>query len=357
MDKRPPLGVTIKDIALKAAVSAATVSRALNKQEGMSGETRERILRIARRLNYFPNLQARGLVAKKPDALGIVIPRTSEYAFSNPYYGEILKGIGNKTRESGQYLVFSFSREESYTRMYQHRLAAGIIVLANRMDDPWIRESVNMKVPMILIPGDPHQKRIPSVDGNNLDGAFQAVEHLVRLGHRQIAFLNGPMNSKYSRERLAGYQEALEKNRLPWQKHLVRQSNFTQQGGYENMKKFLSLKEPPTAVLVINDFSAMGALWAAKEMGCRVPEDVSIVGFGDIPFACMTAPPLTTVREPFQQMGYEAAGMLLRIVQGKRLSPRNLVLPVDLVVRETTAPPPNRRRKRPITKRLLRSTD
>lgn len=335
---------TIKDIAREAGVSIATVSRSINGEEGVGPETRERILAISRRLNYFPNLSARGLVARRPNAIGIVIPRTSEFAFSNPYYSEILKGIEKKTRESGHYLVFSFAEEDCYARMVQHQLAAGVIILANRMDDFRVEEAWRMKIPLVLIPGNSRQPGIPSVDVNNIDGAYQAVRHLVHLGHRRIAFINGPANSKYSLERLDGYRKGLKKNGLPLQKGWVLGSDFTQQGGYERMKKLLSLQAPPTAVLVINDFSAMGALRAAKEIGWRVPKDISIVGFGDVPFSSMTDPPLTTIREPFQQMGMEAAGILLDRVSGKRHASRHRMLSVELVIRDSTAPPSKKRR-------------
>lgn len=335
---------TIKDIAREAGVSIATVSRTINGEDGVGPETRERIQTIARRLNYFPNLSARGLVARKPNAIGIVIPRTSEFAFSNPYYSEILKGIEQKTRESGHYLVFSFAEEDCYARMVQHQLAAGIIVLANRMDDPRVEEAWRMKIPLVLIPGNSRQPGIPSVDVDNLDAAYQAVRHLVHLGHRRIAFINGPVNSKYSSERLDGYRKGLKKNGLTPQKGWVLESDFTQQGGYQGMKKLLSLQAPPTAVLVINDFSAMGALRAAREKGWRIPKDISIVGFGDVPFSSMTDPPLTTIREPFQQMGMEAAGILLNMVSGKKHASRHRILSVELVIRDSTAPPPKKRR-------------
>lgn len=337
---------TIKDIAREAGVSIATVSRTLNGENGVGSANRERILAIATRLNYIPNLQARGLVIQKPNALGIVIPRTSEFAFSNPYYAEILKGIEKKTREAGMYLVFSFSRDESYARMVQHRLAAGIIIIANRIDDPWVEEAWSMKIPMVLIPGDPYKPRIPSVDVDNAEGAFQAVNHLAELGHREIAFLNGPANSKYCLERMAGYRKGLKKNGIPFRKEWILEFDFTQQGGYEGMKILLSRRHSPSAVLVVNDFSAMGALRAAKDMGCRVPEDISIVGFGDVPFSSMTDPPLTTIQEPFQEMGHEAARILLSIVHGNNDFQRHKVLPVKLVVRDSTAPAPRKRGKK-----------
>ncbi len=203
-----------------------------------------------------------------------------------------------------------------------------------------------MKAPVVLIPGFPWRQQIPSVDGDSADGGFQAVNYLAKLGHERIAFLNGPANSKYSIERLAGYRKALAKNRLPLRKEWIYEFDASQEGGYEGMGKFLAASEVPTATLVINDYSAMGALRAAKEMGYRVPEDVSIIGYGDVPLASMTQPPLTTIRSPYQDMGHEAAHMLIKLIHGKRLSQKHLVLPVELIVRKSTAPPPPQKRNR-----------
>jgi LacI family transcriptional regulator len=274
-----------------------------------------------------------------------VIPQSSEFALSNPYYNEILKGIGAKTNEKGQYLVLSFLRGESYARMYHSRLAAGLIVLANRIDDPGVEDAWKNKIPMVLIPGDPLKKDVPSVDGDNPDGIRQAMEHLIQLGHKEIAFLQGPMNSKYTIERLDAFRRALRRHALPFRGDRRIEYDFTPEEGYTGMKKLLSLGKPPTGVLLMNDFSAVGVVRAAKELGYRVPEDVSIIGFGDIPSAPMTDPSLTTVREPFQEMGYRAADMLLKMIQGKRLGAKHIVLPVELIIRKSPAPPPRRKRR------------
>jgi len=337
------MSITIKDIAREGGVSIATVSRAINQEEGLSPKTRQRILEIASRLHYHPNLPARSLVGKKPKALGIVIPQTSEFALSNPYYNELLKGIGARTNESGYYLVLSFLREESYARLHDHHLAAGIIVLANRLDDPRVEDAATKNIPLVLIPGDPNRKAVPSVDGDNRDGIFQAIRHLAGLGHRRIAFLCGPMNSKYSVDRFPAFQQALIKYHLPFRKEFVLNYDFGQEDAFVQMKKLLTASPPPTAVLLMNDYSAMGVLRAAKEMGFRVPRDVSIIGFGDVPLASMTDPPLTTIREPFQEMGYRAANMLLRMIDGKKLARRAQTLPVELVIRDSTASPGKRR--------------
>jgi len=329
--------VTIKDIAMEAGVSIGTVSRAINGEKGMRKDTREKILAISRQLNYLPNLQARGLVANQPNAIGIVIPKSTEVALSNPYYTEILKGIEERAKQSGLYLVLSFAHDESFVGMYQQRLAAGIIVVANRIDDRWIDEVYRAKVPLVLIPGDPSRKRIPSVDQDNVDGSVQAVRHLVALGHKRIAFINGPLDSKYSIDRLLGFRRAMEKYRLPIEKDVAINSDFGQQGGYENMKSLLLRKNRPTAVLMINDYSAIGALRAAKEMGFRVPEDLSIIGSGDIRFASMVEPALTTVKAPYREQGQKAVETLLQVMRGKRVSQRHHVLPVELVIRNSTS--------------------
>jgi LacI family transcriptional regulator len=315
-------------------------------EKGMAQETRERVVAIAERLHYYPNLQARGLVAKKSNVIGIVIPRNSEFTFSNPFYIEVLKGIGKRVRESGQYLLLSFSEEGSYAKMYQHGLAAGIIVLPNRMDDLRIAEARKMQIPMVLIPGYLRRRDIPSVNVDNADGAFQAVRYLADLGHRRIAFVSGPLNSRFSVERLAGFRKGLKKYGLPFQEDSILEGDFTQEGGYSKMKEFLSRSRPPTAVLTINDFSAMGALRAAKEMAYRIPQDVSLVGFGDTSFASVADPPLTTVRVPYKDMGYEAADLLLRLLERARLPEKHRVLAVELIIRNSTSSPCSHRHDR-----------
>jgi LacI family transcriptional regulator len=337
--------VTIKDIARQGGVSTATVSRSLAGSSRISKETRERILQISNDLNYIPNLRARGLVTKRPDVLGIVIPRTSEFAFSNPFYGEILKGIGKKAREAGLYLLLSFQREEGYAWMFHHGLAAGIIVMANRLNDPKIQEAWKKKVPIVLIPGFSWKQPIPSIDADGVNGSLMAVNYLVKLGHKRIGILNGLPTSKYSIDRLAGYHKALIQNHLPLREEWIYECDFTQEGSYKGMLKLLSLPETPTAVLTVSDFTALGALRAAKERGYRVPEDLSIIGYGDIPFASMIEPPLTTLRVPYQRMGEEANDMLLKLIHGKRIFKKQVVLPVDLVLRRSTGPPAAKRNR------------
>jgi LacI family transcriptional regulator len=332
------MAITIKDIARVSKFSIGTVSRALTGKRGLRPDTRQKIIKIAQNLDYHPNLQARGLVAKKPNVIGIVIAKSTQIVFSNPYYAEVMKGIGDAAKKSIHYPLLSFVEEgEGYADIYLNGLTSGIIILGSRINDTRISEAHKMGVPMVLIPGDPQQESIPSVDSDNIDGAFQAVDYLAKLGHKRIAFLCGPLDSKYTMHRFIGYQKALEKNGLQLQKELILGSDFTQEDAYLNTKKLLSMKNPPGAIFVVNDYVALGALRAANEFGVRIPGDISIIGYGDLPFASMTSPPLTTVKQPFQKIGYEGVMMLLKLIRGKKIGSKHLILPVELIIRESTS--------------------
>ena len=330
---------TIRDIAKEANVSIATVSRAISGKEGVGPDTREKILGIIKRFKYFPNLQARGLVSRHLESIGIIIPRTAEYVFSNPFYSEVLKGISAVARKLRYYLLFSFADDNSYSQMYHNRLAAGIIVITNRIDDPKVEDLIKNQIPLVLIPGDPKRNNIPSVNIDNITGAFEAITYLINLGHRRIGFLSGSKNSRFSIERLLGFREAMEHNHLPIKEEFILETDFVLEKAYESMKNLISMENPPTGVFVVNDYCALGALKAAKEKKLKVPQDISIVGFGDIPIASMTDPPLTTIHEPFQEMGGEAVEMLLKIINKKRLPKKEITLSVYLNIRETAAPP------------------
>jgi LacI family transcriptional regulator len=336
---------TIRDIALRAGVSIATVSKAMNGgKKGMSEETHKNILAVAKRLNYHPNLQARGLISDNPNSIGLIIPRTAQTIFSNPYFNDILKGISEKAKEANQYVVFSIN-EEAYGEIYYHHLAAGIIIFGHRIDDARIYEAWKAGVPIVLIPGFLGESEIPSLDVDNIDGAVQAMDYLAALGHRHIGFLNGPNHLKYHHVRLAGFRKGIKKNRLPLRNEYILEFDGTQEKCYEAMKKLLSLSAPPSAVLVHNDYTAIGAIQAAREMKFKIPEDISLVGFGDNPFASMISPTLTTIRAPYQELGYKAMEMALRLVhKNENIDQRHIVFPVELIVRESAGPPKKSKR-------------
>jgi DNA-binding LacI/PurR family transcriptional regulator len=331
---------TIKDIALRTGLSIATVSKALNgNKRGMSENTHKIILETAKRLNYHPNLQARGLISGNPFSVGLIIPRNAQTFFSNPYFNDILAGIAAKAKESNHYILFSIDGE-AYGEMYYRHLASAIVILGHRIDDTQICKIWKAGVPIVLIPGFLEKIDIPSLDIDNTNGSFKAIDYLASLGHRHIGFLNCQNHWKYHHVRLMAYLKALEKNSLSLNKNYILNFDGSQQNCYEAMKQLLSLPIPPSAVLVHNDYSAIGAIRAATEMEFRIPKDVSLIAFGDNPFTSMITPQLTTIRAPYQELGYMAMEMVLSLFNKKHyLNKKNIILPVTMVIRESTGPP------------------
>jgi len=328
--------INIKHVAKLANVSPATVSRVVNEKPGVAEKTRKRIVELINLVGYAPNLLARGLVAKKTNAIGLVVPRASEFVFSNPFYSEVLKGIGRVANRYKYQLVISFSGEDSYGLMYRSKIVGGIIVVSNRLYDSKIDELAKLKIPTVLIPGLLENSKFPSVNVNNVDGAFQATQHLISLGHKRIAFLCGAKDSKYYIERLVGFRNAFQKNYLSVCEELIVETDFSQSSGYHAMETLLHHKLPPTGVICINDITAVGALSALKENQLSVPDDISLVGFGDTPLAEITNPLLTTVREPFTAIGHWAARLLIDLISGKSRKSWNILLPVKLIIRSST---------------------
>ena len=329
--------LTIKDIAKLCGVSPSLVSRTLNNKSGVSKTKREKVLSAAARLDYSPNLFAKGLVTQKSHILGVMIPQRSEFAMSNPFFPQIIQGIGKIATADGYHLLISFlDGKNSREPLYKTNLASGIIVLGNLLEDPDIYELERRALPAVLIPGLLRQSRLPSVDIDNVAAGFIATEHLLSLGHRRIAFLNGIKNSKYSVQRLQGYQKAFQQHRLFFDERWIVETNFSEMAGYKRAMEIFSSKEDPTAVICAADIIAIGALSAMKEKNLRVPDQVSVVSFGDIPLAGMLETPLTSVRIPFIEIGEKACRLLIDWIREGTLSEKERVFSVELMVRQTT---------------------
>ena len=326
----------LKYIAKLAGVSPSTVSRVINEKPGVTKVTRERILDLIKLVGYTPNLLARGLVANKVNAIGVVIPRTSEFVFSNPFYTEVLRGIGRGADSNKYHLLLSFAEEGSYASMYRNKMVSGIIVLSNRLHDPKMDELANLNIPTVLIPGLLENSKFPSVDVDNVDGAFLATQHLISLGHRNIAFLCGDKDSKYCVERLAGFKKAFRKDGISINEELIIETDFSRLSGYHMTGKLLRVSRPPTAILCINDATAIGALSALRKNGLSIPGHISLVGFGDTTFSEVATPPLTTVKEPFYDVGTWSVKLLIDLINARKRKSWNIILPVTLTVRSST---------------------
>lgn len=329
---------TIKEIAKRAGVSYSTVSRALNHKKGVRPEVREDIIQLAREMKYFPDSKAKALVEKRVGVIGVVIARTSEFTFQNPYYSHVLLGLSSVATEHDYRLMLSINEQDSYASLYHRHLVDGIIVVANRMDDEHIPELVQDEVPAVAIPGylKDSQVDIASVNSENFHSVYRAVSYLIGLGHRDIAFILGQMNSKYTVERLEAYQAAFKDKNLEAKPEYIRESDFTKRDGFRLMGKLLDLPNPPSSVLCITDAVTPGVLHQIASRGLDIPEDISVVAIGCSDHLELFEPPLTTIKIPAVQVGESAARMLIQLIEDGHTEEKHVVIPSDLIVREST---------------------
>jgi LacI family transcriptional regulator len=327
---------TIKDIARVAGVSPSTVSRALNDSPLIREETKARIRVLASALGYERNELARGLVKGSSGVVGLVIPD-----ITNPYFAEITRGVGEVAHAQGYGLVLCNTdedpeRERSYVRLLRRKRVDGLILTSVTVDAPYLAELVRSGTPFALVSRLTRTADCPYVVVDDRKGARLAMDHLIGLGHERIGFIGGPPDVKSSRDRMEAYREAMQEHRLPGGQACF--GDFTQSAGREAALGVLSSSERPTAIFAANDLIALGVLEAADQLGLSVPEDLSVVGYDDIPYASLPRIQLTTVAQPTFEMGRIAAEWLLSTVGGHREGLRRVLVP-KLVVRRTTAPP------------------
>ena len=334
--------VTLKDIAQKVGFSITTVSRALAGYDDVAEETRRKIVEAAREMGYYPDFTARSLRKGKTNTIGFVIPATERY-LSDPFFLELLSGIGDGAAEQGFDLLVSTCKplepEErlTYERIVRGRRVDGMVVARTRREDERISYLVEEGFPLVAFGRTALDLDFPYIDVDGEEGVRQAMEHLVSLGHRRIGFICPPSYLMFAEHRLAGYKRALEENGLELDPSLVVEGDLTQSSGYQMMNRLLDLDDPPTAVVCGNDLMALGAIGAAQERGLTVGRDIAIVGFDDIPLAEHAHPPLTTVRQPIYEIGRTICRMLIQLIQRDELAERHIILKPELVVRESSA--------------------
>jgi DNA-binding LacI/PurR family transcriptional regulator len=350
MKKQSKKPVTLADIAAQAAVTPMTVSRVLNSSGYVHSETRERVLRVAREMNYRRNVLARGLKRQRTETVGMVIGD-----IANPCAAELCRGVREVLDERGYTLFICISDHnpkedvQAFESLADHR-ADGIIVAtrASKTGDERLQELIDSGVPISLIGRDFRHSYADLVTADHLRGGYEATRHLIELGHKRIGFIGGSLTEGLRLRRFQGYLEALDEHGLAVEEQLVVgvQGNgeqmpgyATEELGYDGMLKLLELKNPPSAVFARNDFTAIGAMDAIKRAGLRIPEDIAIVGYDDIPLAAHTSPALTTVRQPTREQGRAAAQFLLNRIEGDHEQPRSeKTFQCELVVRESTNP-------------------
>jgi LacI family transcriptional regulator len=333
--------LTIEEIAELAEVSRSTVSRVLNNHPSVRPEVRSRVLRVIDEHNYAPGAAARSLASSRTNVLMLLIPRSAAVIFSDPFFPLVIQGITEACADHGYFLMLSMVTNEQEQDFYHRILRAhyvdGIILLSSDIDDPILPLLIKDGVPLVLIGRHPYFQDLSWVDVENRDAARQAVAHLIDLGHRRIGTITGPLDMMVGIERRDGYKQALLEAGLPIVPELVVEGKFTQESGHHAMEQLRLLPQPPTGVFAASDATAIGALRALHAAGLRVPDDVAVVGFDDVPLASFAMPPLTTMHQPIQELGAVAVQLLVERLEHPTAPRRQVWLPATLVQRESAA--------------------
>ena len=335
--------VTIRDVARVAKVHPGTVSRALNVQTRalVNQETADRVMRAAEQLGYRPNPIARGLKTNRSYTIGVLIPD-----ITNPLFPPILRGIEDRLDDAGYTSLIvntdnDAERERSYLEALRARQVDGFISATARLDQEFLADLAAGGVPLVLVNRSLEDRSVPAVTVDDRQGIRLAVEHVAQLGHSRIGHVAGPQNISTGHRRYLGFLEAMRAVGLDTLGEHVRFSaSFTEAEGARVSSELLGAADDITAIVAANDRLAIGCYDTLEACGLRCPDDVSIVGFNDMPFVERLRPPLTSVRVPQREIGTEAANLLLqRLGDGSQI-PREILLEPTLVVRGSTAPPP-----------------
>jgi len=332
--------VTIRDVAKRAQVSISTASRALNNSGPVKEETKARVLKAAKEINYTPNAIARGLVTRKTGNIGFILPTSVKDGTSNPFYSRVFEGIEAETREKNYHLIFSIldEAEKDLPRMVREKNIDGVI-LASKINEEFIIKLKEKGMPLVLVDYAIDQGNVDSVVIDNFNGACKMVNHLLKLGHRRIGFIRGPQDRPSFIQRFEGYKETLKKAGLEYDKEIVWEADLDFDDAYKVMKKKIKIQPFPTAVFATTDIVALAAAKVIREKGLKIPEDVSLAGFDDILQAKQARPSLTTIRVFKREMGRIAVRKLLENINGITKKPSQTVILTELVVRNSTAPP------------------
>lgn len=326
----------LRDVAKKAAVSLSTASRALSGHPHVRPETRRRVLEAARELNYNVERLRRDRGSITHPLLGLLLPDAS-----TPFYSQILTSVYEAAFARGCDLVLYVGMSDAPTQVIERVVRAshlsGVIVVTPRHGEDESLKRLGAKLAVVVLDHRAEGSGFPHVTVDNLRAAHRAVTHLVAQGRRRIGMITGPLRIQSAMDRLRGYRLALEEAGIPFDPELVREGNFHENSGYEIAHEWINSSHPPIdALFCSNDLMALGALQALREKSVRIPDDVALVGFDNLPQAASANPPLTTVAQPIREMTETAVRLLLRLIQGEELDVNRVVLEAHLVVRESS---------------------
>lgn len=331
---------TLDEVAKRAGVSRSTVSRVINNHPNVSAATRARVEAAIAKYSYRPHAVARSLATNRTHIVGMVVPESVTKLFTDPYFPLMLRGATEACNRRGYHLILSLftasvASSEMHDRVARTGYLDGVIAANASLDDKLIPRLFEEGLPFVNIGRHPDD-RVNYVDVDNTGGARMATEHLIRLGHKRIATICGPLDMTPAQDRLNGYRDVMSTHRLPVSEGWIVEGDFTEAGGRAAMMQLLP--EEPTAVFAASDSMAIGAIKAIRAARLQVPDDIAIVGFDDIPSALTIDPELTTVRQPIERIGQLAVETLIHVIDGETAddgvkSTQRFVLPTELVVR------------------------
>ncbi|MFV9511589.1 LacI family DNA-binding transcriptional regulator [Tepidibacillus sp. LV47] len=338
------MSVTIKDVAKLANVAPSTVSRVIADSPRISQKTKERVREAMKQLGYHPNLIARSLASQSTRAIGLVMPSSTDIFFQNPFFPSVLRGIseGAHQKHYALYMTTGRTEEEIFhgiVQMVQGSRVDGAILLYSKIEDKILDYLKENQFPFVII-GKPHidQEEITHVDNDNVKAAKEGTKYLLSLGHERIGFIGGNPNLMVTIERMQGYKRALEEAGLTVKQEYIFHEQFLIEGGQVAVEKLMSLKEPPTALLVADDLMSLGVINKLDTMGIEVPNDISIVSFNNVLLAQVSNPPLTSIDINIFDLGFEAAKNLILKIENPKEPVKRIIIPHELVIRDSCAP-------------------
>jgi DNA-binding LacI/PurR family transcriptional regulator len=333
---------TIKTVAARAGVGRTTVSRVVNGSDLVSADARSRVLAAIKELNYVPNSVARGLVTSRTNAVALVIPESASRLGSEPFFAALIRGVSEALADNRTQLQLMLVRDQSereqLTESVTARRVDGVLLVSVHSDDPLPGMLEEMGLPTVLAGRRDAGERLSYVHADNAGGAAQAVRHLLRGGRKRVATIAGPLDMDVGRSRLEGWRTAHAEAGVPADEVLVEAGDFSWESGSRAMRSLLERAPGLDAVFAASDLMAIGALEELRRQKRQVPGDVAVVGFEDSPHARWANPPLTTVRQPVEELGRTMVRILTEINQ-PGAARQQLMLPTELVVRESSDGP------------------
>ena len=328
---------TIREVARRAGVAPITVSRVINHSGYVSDSTRARVEKAIAELKYVPNALAQGLRFNKTDVIALVLSDVT-----NPFWTTVARGTEDAANEENYSVVLcntdeDVEKQERYIQLLLRRQVDGFLLVPASNATDTIRFIQQQRVPLVILDRQLTGVSVDIVRADSEGGAYDLTRHLIELGHRRIAILSGPETTSTSTQRVAGYQRALEDAHLNVDPALISYGRFYQDSGHERTVHLLALSPPPTAIFAANNFIAIGVMKALYGSGLRIPQDISVVGFDDLPPGLLVQPFLTVAAQPAYEMGYRGTKLLLERIGGKGpSSAQTIVLPTQLVIRQSS---------------------